>query len=58
MYLINAFNLFIYFGCAGLSLPRGLFSSHVARASRCNGFSSCGAWALGGMGSVAVVSRL
>ena len=44
------------FGCAGLSLLCGLFSScskrellssHCARVSHCRGLFCCGAWTLG-----------
>ena len=60
------FYLFIVFGCAGSSLPRGLFSRWGERgrlsgcgtqASHCSSFSCCGARALGCVGSV-VAQRL
>ena len=53
-------NLTSYFicGCAGSSLPRGLFSSCGVQTSPCGGFSCCQAWALGLWASIAVVPRL
>ena len=37
---------------------QGLLSSYTTRASHCGGFSSCGAWAVGHVGSVLVAHRL
>ena len=54
-----AFYNFIYlFGCAGLSLLCGLFSSCGSRTPHHSGFSHCRAWALGRVGSVAAAPGL
>ena len=54
---VLSFN-FMYFGCAGSLLLCGLFSSCVAWASHCGGFSCFRAQALGCVDSVAVVPGL
>ena len=67
--LATLFYNFIYLficGCAGSSLlrlflsggGRRLLSAHSVRTSHCGGFSCCGAWALGPVGSEVTVPGL
>ena len=57
-YFFNWFFFFPFIGCAGSLWLCGLLSGCGTRASHCDGFSYCRAWALGAQASVLGAPRL